>query len=147
MHIFIADVSLHIFYADFVKRLIQTVVGHYRGYYGIIDKFPALFHVASVDVHDLISVHHLSVFIHGETSVGIAVIRETHVELILNHEFLKSLYMSRAAVTIDIGSVRIVVHDIYRGPERLEYRGRYAPCRSVGAVETDSQILQRIHAE
>ena len=57
-----------------IKSLIQAKVGHDRGNDGIGQQFATLLHVAAIDVQDVVASDDITLFIHTQATVSIAVV-------------------------------------------------------------------------
>ena len=142
--VFIAHRGLDIVHADLVQRLVQPQVGHDGGDDGIIEQFAPLLHVAAVDVQDQVAVDDAALLVHGQTAVGIAVEGKAHVQLVLHHELLQPLQVGGAAVPVDVGAVRVIVHHVGLRAQGIEDAGGDAVSAAVGAVQADLQAAEGV---
>ena len=111
--VLVAHSGLGVADALLIKSLIQAKVGHDRGNDGIGQQFATLLHVATIDVQDMVTSDDITLFIHTQATVSIAVIGKTDVQPLLYHELLQSLDMGRACIVIDMH--KITLDDV---PER-----------------------------
>ena len=86
--VLVTHCSLGVADALLVKSLIQTKVGHNRGNDGIGQQLATLLHVAAVDVQDVVASDDITLFIHTQATISIAVIGKTDVQPLLYHELL-----------------------------------------------------------
>ena len=74
INILVTDGGLGVADALLVERLVQTEVGHDGGDDGVHQQLAALFHVAAVNVQDVVAGDDIALLIHAEAAVGVAVI-------------------------------------------------------------------------
>ena len=88
VHVFVADGGLGVADAQLVEGLVQTKVGHDRSDHRVVQQLAALLHVAAVDVQDVVAGDDITLFIHAEAAVSIAVVGKTDVQSLFHHELL-----------------------------------------------------------
>ena len=145
--VLVADGGLLVAYAHGVERLVQAEVRHDGRDERIGVEPAAVLHVLCAHVHDLVAGDVFAVLVHGEASVRVAVEGEAYVQPLLFHELLKRPDMRRAAVHVDIYTVRPVADDVGIRPECVEHALGYHPGAAVGAVEPDLHVLVRVRRE
>ena len=89
----------------------------------------------------------ISLFIHTQATISIAVIGKTNVQTLFNHEFLQAFDVGRASVIIDIRTVRLCIDDVGISSQRVEHRFGNIPGTAVGAVQTDLHALKGVDTE
>ena len=114
--------SLGVADALLVKGLVQTKVGHDRGNDGIGQQFATLLHVAAVDVQDMVASDDITLFIHTQATISIAVIGKTDVQPLLYHELLQALDMSRTSIVVDVQTVGLCIDDVGVRSQSIENR-------------------------
>ena len=130
-----------------IKSLIQAKVGHNRGNDGIGQQFATLLHVATVDVQDVVASDDITLFIHTQATVSIAVIGKTDVQALLYHELLQTLNVGRTSIVVDVQTVGLCIDDIGICTQRIKHRLSDVPRTTVGAVQTNLDALERVDSE
>ena len=110
-------------------------------------QFATLLHVAAVDIEDMISGDHITLFIHTQATVSIAIIGETDVQPLLYHELLQALDVDGTCIVVDIHTVGLCIDDIGISSQSIEHRLCDVPGTAVGAVQTDLDTLEGIDTE
>src|ERR1700722_2340720 len=116
----------------------QAEVAH-RGHDQSPAERVALEEVACEKDHEVITVTNRSARVNGDESIGVAVEGETEVGVELHHLGDERVDMGRAAVDVDVATVRIVVDRGDARAGRLEDLVSDVTGRAVGAVEHDVQ--------
>ena len=142
IYILVANGSFGVRNADLIQCLVETEIGHDRGHHGVVHQFIPFFHIATVDVDDLVAVDQRTCLIHGQTAVGIAIKGKAHVHAVFCHIFLKPLDVGGTGVFVDVEAVGLVVNHMYIRAQRTEHTGGNAPCAAVGAVQSHLHILE-----
>ena len=142
IHIFISHCCFFIVDAGPVKGLVKTEVGHDRRDDRVIVESAVLFHVFSAHIQDQIAVYFCPVLIHSNTPVCVAVVCESHIQVVLFYKSLQDLYMSGTAVGVDICSVRFIVDHIDLCTQCFKYILCNAGRTSVGTVQSDLYIFK-----
>ena len=122
VNILVAHSSLGIANTLFIECFVQTKVGHDRGNDCIGQQLAALLHVAAVDVQDMVASDHITLFIHTQATISIAVIGKTNIQTLLYHELLQALNVSRSSIVIDIRTVGLCIDDVGVSTQRIEHR-------------------------
>ena len=144
VHVFITHSGLDVVHADLVQRLVQPQVGHDGGDNGVVQQLAPLLHVAAVDVQDQVTVDDVALLVHRQAAVGVAVKGKAHVQVVLHHELLQAFQVSRAAISIDVGAVWIVVHHMGLRAQGVEDARGDAVGTAVGAVQADLQAAEGV---
>ena len=142
VYVFVTDLRLLVADTDLVQRFVQAEIRHNSSDHLIIQQFTALFHIKAVDVEDVVAGDNVPLFIHAQAAVRIAVVRKTHVQAVIDNEFLKVFDMSGAAVGIDIVPVRSVVDHVRLCAQSVKYTLRDRPGGAVGRVQTDLHVFE-----
>ena len=145
--VLVAHSGLCIADALLIESLVQTEVGHNRGNDGIGQQLATFLHVAAVDVQDMITSDDITLFIHTQATISIAVIGETNIQTLLYHELLQTLNMGRAGIVVDVQTVRLCIDDIGIGTQRIKHRLSNIPACTVGAVQTNLHAFEGVDTE
>ena len=121
VHIFISHRCFFIVDTGPVKCLVKAEIGHDRCNDRVVIESTVLFHIFSAYIQDQIAVYFCPVLIHGNTAVRIAVVCESHIQMVLFYKSLEDLYMSGTAVGVDICTVRFIVDHIDLRAQCLKY--------------------------
>ena len=147
IHILVAHGGLGVVDALLIKSLVQAEVGHDGGDDRVGDKLAALFHIAAVDVQDMVTGDDIALFIHAEAAVGIAVIGKADVKVILDNELLQPLNVGGAGVEVDVQAVGLIVDDIGVGAQCVKDALGNVPAGAVGAVQTDLDAAEGVDTQ
>ena len=112
VHVLVANGGLCISYAQLVKCLVQTEVGHYSSNDSIVEQLATLFHVCAVYVKNVVARDNIALFINTQAAVSVAVVGKAHVKTVFHHISAQPLNMCGACVHVDIGAVRGSVYNI-----------------------------------
>ena len=130
-----------------IKSLVQAKIGHDRGNDGVSQQLATLLHVATVDVQDMVAGNDITLFIHTQATVSIAIEGKTDVQTVLHHELLQTLDVGRASVVVDICAVGLVVNDVGICAQSIKHRLGNIPVCTVGAVQTNLDALEGVDAQ
>ena len=122
-------------------------VGHDRGNDGIGQQLATLLHVATVDVQDMVAGDNITLFIHTQATIRIAVIGKTDVQPFLYHELLQAFDVGGTCIVVDIQTVRLCIDDVGICTQSIEYRLCDVPRTAVGTVQTNLDAFKGIDAE
>ena len=147
INILVTDGSLGVADALLVERLVQTEVGHDGGDDGVHQQLAALFHVAAVNVQDVVAGDDVALFIHTEAAVGVAVVGKADVEVVLHNELLQTLNVGGAGVQVDVQAVGLVVDDVGVCTESIKNALGNVPAGTVGAVQADLDPLEGVNPQ
>ena len=111
-HIFIAHCCLLIADTFPVAGLIKPQIRHNRSDNSIVVQLSAFLHIFSADIHNQIAVYFLSLIIHRNTPVSISVIGKAHIQMVFHYKFLQFTDMGGTAVSVDIGTIRLIMNHI-----------------------------------
>ena len=100
--ILITNSGLGVANALFIECLVQTKVGHNGSNNSVGQQFTTLFHVAAVDIQDMVAGDHIALLVHTQATVSIAVKGKADVQPVLYHELLQALNMRRTCIVVDI---------------------------------------------
>jgi len=89
----------------------------------------------------------ITLFIHAQATVCIAIERKADIQTVLYHELLQPLNMSRASVVVDVQAVRLVVDDIGIRTQSVKHTLSDIPAGAVGAIQTNLDTLEGIDAQ
>ena len=132
----VADVGLDDRDAGVGHRAVQAEVAHGRD-----DQSPAervaFEEVAREEDHEVVAVAHVALGVDRDQSVGVAVEGETQVGVQFEHVRDEVFDVGRAAVLVDVATVRLVVDRRDARAGRLEDLVRDVTGRAVRAVEHD----------
>ena len=86
--VFVAYLGLGVVDAQFVEGLVQTEVAHHRGDHGVHQELTPLLQILAVDVENVIAGDDLTLLVHAQTPVGVAVVGKAHVQAVVHHKLL-----------------------------------------------------------
>ena len=89
----------------------------------------------------------ITLFIHTQATVSIAVIGKTDVQALLYHELLQTLNVGRTSIVVDVQTVGLCIDDIGICTQRIKHRLSDVPRTTVGAVQTNLDALERVDSE
>ena len=147
INILVTDGSLGVADALLVERLVQTEVGHDGGDDGVHQQLAALFHIAGVNVQDVVAGDDVALLIHAEAAVGVAVVGKADVKVVLHNELLQTLNVGGAGVQVDIQAVGLVVDDVGVCTESIKNALGNVPAGTIGAVQADLDPLEGVNPQ
>ena len=95
----------------------------------------------------MVASDNITLFIHTQATISIAVIGETNIQTLLYHELLQALNVSRSSIVIDIRTVGLCIDDVGVSTQRIEHRLSDVPACTVGAVQTNLHALEGVDAQ
>src|SRR5699024_6604313 len=101
----------------------------------------------TVDVQDMVASDDITLFIHTQATVSIAVIGKTDVQTLLYHELLQTFNVSRTGIVVDVQAVWLCIDDVGICAESIEHRLGNVPRTAVGTVQTNLDTLEGIDAQ
>lgn len=131
--ILVAHSGLGIVDALFVKSFIQTKVGHNGRDHSVSQQLPTFFHIAAVDVQDMVASNNISFLIHAQAAVSIAVISKTNIQALFHNKLLQSLNMGRTRVQVNVQTVWLVIDNIGICAESIKDRFCNVPRTAISA--------------
>ena len=140
--IFITHRGLYILHPLSLQSLIESQIGHDRSHNHIVFEFALLFQVLSADIHNQITVHHISFMVYSNTAVRVPIVRKADVQAVFLDKLLQNFDVGRAAVSIDVGAVRLVVDYISFRPQRVENTLGNRRRTPVGTVQSHLDIFE-----
>ena len=143
----VTDGSLFIIDSGSVQRLVQSEITHNCGDDGVARQLSPALHIFGADIHNLVAVHFIAVFIYSQAAVCVSVKCKADIQLVLTDIFLQALQVRASAVLVDVQSVRLVMDHIGFRAQRVEYRRTDHPAGSVGAVQCDLMIVERPYGQ
>ena len=126
--------SLSITNALLIKCFVQAKVGHNGRNHSIGQQLATLFHIAAIDIQDMVASDDISLLVHAQAAVSIAIKGKTDIQPVLYHELLQAFDVGGASVIVDVQAIRLVVYDIGVSTQRIENAFSDVPRTSVGAV-------------
>ena len=145
--ILVADSSFCIADALFVKSLIQTKVGHNRRNHSVGQQLATLFHIAAVDIQDMVSGHNITLLVYAQAAVSIAVISKANIQALFHNKLLQSFNMGRASIQVDVQAIGLIIDNIGICAESIKNRLGDVPRTSIGTIQTDLNSLERVDAK
>ena len=145
--ILIAHSGLGIADTLFIECFVQTKIGHDSRNHSVGQQLTTFLHVAAVDIQNMVASDDITLLIHTQAPVSIAIVGEAHIQALFHHEFLQALDVSGAGVQVDVQAVGLVVDDIGICAQSIEHRFSNIPACAVGAVQTDLDALEGIDAQ
>ena len=147
IYILIAHGGFGIADALLVKGLVQAKVGHHGRYHRVGDQLAALFHIAAVDIQNMVARDHIALFVHAQAAVSIAVIGKADVQPFFHHKLLQPLNMGRACVVVDVQAVGLIVDHIGVGAQGIKHALGNVPAAAVGAVQAHLHAPEGVNAQ
>ena len=145
--ILIAHSGLGIANALFVKSLIQTKVGHNGSNNGVGQELATLFHIAAIDVQNMIASNDIAFLVHTQAAICIAIIGKTYVQALLDDKLLQTLNVSGSRIVVDIQAIRLVIDDVGICAESIKDRFGEIPGASIRTIQTDLDTLEGVDAQ
>ena len=130
-----------------VKSLVQAKVGHNCSDNGIGQQLTTLFHVATIDIQNVVTSDDIAFLIYTQATIRIAVVSKSNIQTFFYNKLLQTLNMSRACIVIDVQSVGLVIDHIGICAECVKHRLRNIPRAAVGTVKTDLDALEGIDTQ
>lgn len=96
-------------------------------------EFVVATHINKDSIH-MVTSDNITLFIHTQATVSIAVIGKTDVQPLFHHELLQALNVSGASIVVDVQTVGLVVDDVGVGTQRVKNALGDGPTGTVGAV-------------
>ena len=100
----IANRCLLILHANLIACLVKAQIGHDGCDNCVVLKASLLHEIFATHIHDTVTVYDISILVYRDTSVCVSIVSKSYVKLLLFHELLKHLNMSRTAISIDVRS-------------------------------------------
>ena len=88
----------------------KAQITHNSRYNPVAFQLPLALHVIPYNGHNLVTVHNIAQFIHCKQPVGIPVKSQTYIRFLVYYPCLQFFHMRRAAIGIDIRSIRAVMN-------------------------------------
>ena len=88
VNILVAHSSLGIANTLFIECFVQTKVGHNGRDHSIGQQLATLFHIAAIDIQNMVASHNIALFIHAEAAVCVAVIGKTNIQALSYNKLL-----------------------------------------------------------
>ena len=145
--ILITNRGLGITDALLIECLVQTKVGHNCCNNGVGQQFTALFHVATVNIQDVVAGDDIALLIHTQATVGIAIVCKTNIQTFLHNELLQTLNVGRTGIVVDIQAIGLVVDDISICAQCIKDRFCNVPAGAVGTIQTNLDTFERVNAQ
>ena len=143
VHVAVAYAAGHGAQAGKLQRLDQAKVAGDGRHHGTARKTTMLVQVHAAHIQNLIAVDHAAALIHGQATIGIAVVGKAHVQALLHHVALQALHVRRSTVDVNVETIGRGVNYAHVGAERVEHRLGHRGRRAVGAVQANLDTLQR----
>ena len=89
----------------------------------------------------------ITLFIHAEATVGIAIVGKTNIQTLFHHELLQALDVGGASIVVDVQSVGLCIDDVGISAQCIEHRLGDGPTGTVGAVQTHLDALEGVDAQ
>ena len=134
VYVLVAHSSLGVTDTLLIKRFVQTKVGHDSRNHSIGQQLAMLFHIAAIDIQDMVASDDITLLVHAQAAVGVTIEGKTNIQTLLHNKLLQTLNMRRTGVVVDVHAIRLVVYDIGVCTQRIENAFSDVPRTSVGAV-------------
>ena len=93
INVLVAYIRFFISNIQGVQCLIQAKIRHHRRHNGIVGQLFPLLHIGTVNIKNSVSIDQISLFIHGQAAVCVAVKGKPNVHVILFYVLLQLFYM------------------------------------------------------
>src|SRR5690348_8222001 len=90
----------------------------------------------------MVPIDHLALLADKDGTVRVAIMRNADVRFMLNHGFLKTVRIDRAAFGIDVRSIRLIADDPHRRTKLAEDFRRDLIGGAVRTIDDDAQSLE-----
>ena len=134
VYVLVAHSSLGITDTLLIKRFVQTKVGHDSRNHSIGQQLATLFHIAAIDIQDMVTSDDITLLVHAQAAVGVTIEGKTNIQTLLHNKLLQTLNMRRASIGVDVRAVRLIVYNIGVSTQRIENAFSDVPRTSVGAI-------------
>ena len=142
-YVLIAHIGLLITDAQLVECLEEADVAHDGSHDRVAAELALLGKVRAAHVHDGVAVADVTVLVHRDAAVSVAVIGESDVEPLLAHIRLQALDMRGTAAHVDVEAIGLVGDHVDIGTERGEHTRGDRRGSAVGAVDRYAEALKR----
>ena len=88
----------------------------------LVSSLPRSFHIAAIDIQDMVASDDITLLVHAQAAVSITVISKTNIQALLHNKLLQSLNVGRASVQVDVQTVGLVIDNISICAESIEHR-------------------------
>ena len=109
-------------------------------------KSPGTQHLSRARHKDVVTVDERPCFIETETAIRVAVVGDADVRACFEHRTAQGVQMCRAAVVVDVDTVRERMNDLKLRAERAQHLRHCLICRAVRAVEYDFHAVEPLRA-
>ena len=134
VYVLVAYSSLCVTDTLLIKRFVQTKVGHDSRNHSIGQQLATLFHIAAIDIQDMVASDDIPLLVHAQAAVSVTIEGKTNIQTLLHNKLLQPLNMRRASIGVDVRAVRLIVYDIGVSTQRIENAFSDVPRTAVGAV-------------
>ena len=134
VYVLVAHSSLGVTDTLLIKRFVKTKVGHNSRNHSIGQQLATLFHIAAIDIQDMVASDDIPLLVHAQAAVGVTIEGKTNIQTLLHNKLLQPLNMRRASIGVDVRAVRLIVYDIGVSTQRIENAFSDVPRTAVGAV-------------
>jgi hypothetical protein len=125
------------------ERGVQTAVAHHGGNERLPGERPAPEHVECGDGHHIVAINQRARLVAQQHAVGVAVVRDAHMRPVRDDLAAHEFRVHRAAILVDVFSVRLIAKDKNLGAELAQDAGRGFVGGAVRAIRHDAQPLER----
>ena len=95
----------------------------------------------------MVTSDNITLFIHTQATISIAVIGKTDIQPLLYHELLQTLNVGRTSIVVDVQTVGLCIDDVGIGSQSIKHRLGNVPAGAVGTVQTDLDTLKGVDTE
>ena len=95
VYVLVAHSSLGVTDTLLIKRFVQTKVGHDSRNHSIGQQLATLFHIAAIDIQDMVSSDDITLLVHAQAAVGVTIEGKTNIQTLLHNKLLQTLNMRR----------------------------------------------------
>ena len=145
--VLISNGSLSITDTLLIKCFVQTKVGHNCCNNGVGQELATLFHVAAIDVQNVIACNDITLLVHTQAAIGITIIGKTNIQTFLHNELLQALNMSRTSVVVNVQSIGLIVDYIGVCAKCIKNRLCNVPGTAIGTIQANLDTLEGVDAQ
>ena len=109
VYVLVTHSSLGVTDTLLIKRFVQTKVGHDSRNHSIGQQLATLFHIAAIDIQDMVASDDITLLVHAQAAVGVTIVGKADIQALLHYEFLQTLDVGGASIVVDIQTVRLVI--------------------------------------
>ena len=147
VYVLVAHSSLGVTDTLLIKRFVQTKVGHDSRNHSIGQQLATLFHIAAIDIQDMVASDDITLLVHAQAAVGVTIVGKADIQALLHYELLQTLDVGGASIVVDIQTVRLVIDNVGICTQSIENALSDIPAGTIGAVQADLDTFEGIDTQ